>query len=136
MKEKQKTYFKYDLSHENCRYEKQQLGFCNFHLFLVLSGIGSERRSRRSSLSNYSVSNYSVLLNEFCCTSNDPLNSTIIQEEKPSKKKSGFATTVATFFSSKKKDEEHSLTPNSTSQRRRNRSRSQSESSVERPTIK
>ncbi|CAF3420273.1 unnamed protein product [Rotaria sp. Silwood1] len=91
-----------------------------------------ERRSRRNSLSNYSVSNYSVLLNEFCCTSSDQIDQTI-HDEKIIKKKSGFANTVATFFSSKKKDDEQQIPITPT--KKINRSRSVSETSLERTTI-
>ncbi|CAF1106487.1 unnamed protein product [Adineta steineri] len=93
---------------------------------------GGDRRSRKNSLSNYSVSNYSVLLNEFCCTSSDKIDETII-DEKTIKKRSGFANTVATFFSSKKKEDEQPsmVTPT----KRIQRSRSVSEASLERTTI-
>ena len=104
------------------------VGKIKFDFFF--SSAGSERRSRKSSLSNYSVSNYSVLLNEFCCTSNDQIDQNSI-DEKTIKKKSGFANTVATFFSSKKKDDEPSaITPT----KKLHRSRSESEASVERTT--
>jgi len=91
---------------------------------------GSERRSRKNSLSDYSVSNYSVLLNEFCSTSTDQINQDI-DDEKIIKKKSGFANTVATFFSSKKKEDEQQqscITPT----KKLHRSRSASEASTER----
>ena len=98
----------------------------------ALSSGGGDRRSRKNSLSNYSVSNYSVLLNEFCCAPSDPIDCTL-NEEKP-KKKSGFANTVATFFSSKKREDEQpsTLTPT----RKLHRSRSVSEASLERTTIR
>jgi hypothetical protein len=98
-------------------------------LFVGLSSGGGERRSRKNSLSNYSVSNYSVLLNEFCCTSSDQIDQNI-NDEKTIKKKSGFANTVATFFSSKKKEDEQqsSITPT----KKLHRSRSVSETSMER----
>jgi hypothetical protein len=94
--------------------------------------VGGDRRSRKNSLSNYSVSNYSVLLNEFCCTSSDQLDQ-IINDDKIIKKKSGFANTVATFFSSKKKDDEQqsAITPT----KKIHRSRSVSETSLERTTV-
>lgn len=97
--------------------------------FRVLLGLSTERHSRKNSLSNYSVSNYSVLLNEFCCNTPDPIDQNVI-DEKTIKKKSGFANTVATFFSSKKKDDEgqSSATP----VKKIHRSRSVSETSVER----
>ncbi|UJR26967.1 hypothetical protein I4U23_008274 [Adineta vaga] len=98
---------------------------------------GGDRRSRKNSLSNYSVSNYSVLLNEFCCASSDKIDETII-DEKTNKKKGGFANTVATFFSSKKKEDEQqqqqqqsAVTPT----KKLYRSRSVSEASLERTTI-
>jgi hypothetical protein len=91
--------------------------------------VGGERRSRKSSLSNYSVSNYSVLLNEFCCVSTDQIDQNIT-DEKTTKKKGSFANTVATFFSSKKKEDElqSSVTPT----KKTHRSRSVSETSLER----
>jgi hypothetical protein len=105
----------------------------NIFLFLGLSSGGGDRRSRKNSLSNYSVSNYSVLLNEFCCTSSDKIDQ-IMNDEKILKKKSGFANTVATFFSSKKKEDEQQLTVTPT--KKTYRSRSVSEASLERTTIK
>lgn len=101
---------------------------------LALSAGGGDRRFRKNSLSNYSVSNYSVLLNEFCCTAPDAHDPNL-NEDKPAsltKKKSGFANTVATFFSSKKKDDESAVTPT----KKLHRSRSVSETSLERTTIK
>lgn len=100
-------------------------------LILVLSTNGVERRSRKNSLSNYSVSNYSVLLNEFCCNSSDQIDQNI-QDEKTIKKKSGFANTVATFFSSKKKDDEQQQQSAVTPTKKIHRSRSESEASTER----
>ncbi|CAM4790475.1 unnamed protein product [Rotaria magnacalcarata] len=95
---------------------------------------GGDRRSRKSSLSNYSVSNYSVLLNEFYCISSDNIDQAM-NDEKTTKKKSGFANTVATFFSSKKKEDEPSQQLPITPTRKLTRSRSVSEASLERTTI-
>ncbi|CAF0735759.1 unnamed protein product [Adineta ricciae] len=94
-----------------------------------LSAGGGERRSRKNSLSNYSVSNYSVLLNEFCCASSDKIDQTA-DVDKSYKRKGGFANTVATFFSSKKKEDEQP--PAVTPTRKVFRSRSASEASLER----
>ncbi len=102
-------------------------------VFVGLSSGGGDRRSRKNSLSNYSVSNYSVLLNEFCCTSSDKIDQ-IMNDGKIIKKKSGFANTVATFFSSKKKEDEQQLAVTPT--KKKYRSRSVSEASLERTTIK
>jgi hypothetical protein len=105
-------------------------------LVSVLSSGGGDHRSRKNSLSNYSVSNYSVLLNELCCTSSDPIDS-YIADDKPmhlAKKRSGFANTVATFFSSKKKDDEQPSI--STPTKKLYRSTSMSETSLERTAIK
>ncbi|CAF0853142.1 unnamed protein product [Didymodactylos carnosus] len=73
--------------------------------------------SRTASLSNYSISNYSVLLNEFCCIETPQSENKLPIEQNSSKpdnernnKKKGF---IATFFSSKKKDE---LTINNSNQ--------------------
>ncbi|CAF0864077.1 unnamed protein product [Adineta ricciae] len=94
-----------------------------------LSAGGGERRSRKNSLSNYSVSNYSVLLNEFCCASSDKIDQ-MADVDKSCKRKGGFANTVATFFSSKKKEDEQP--PAVTPTRKVFRSRSASEASLER----
>jgi hypothetical protein len=99
--------------------------------------VGGDRRSRKNSLSNYSVSNYSVLLNEFCCTLSDQIDQTISDDKtiNLTKKKSGFANTVATFFSSKKKEDEQqqlAITPT----KKLHRSRSESETSIEKTIIK
>ena len=105
--------------------------YLNFicRLFPGLSAGGGERRSRKNSLSNYSVSNYSVLLNEFCCASSDKIDQ-MADVDKSYKRKGGFANTVATFFSSKKKEDEQP--PAVTPTRKVFRSRSASEASLER----